>query len=369
MSFAGHWQPIWKRAEEKITDYISINYAPFRFRVRVCESEDDAADPTEGVVIYEGLASAAPNSNDVIVSINDIAADYLSAPFQLDGRWVTQPRLGAWFAVDAWNEPDGGFWDKIVYWYFLMDYSYDRDFNLTTMPLAHPVTGVVAPNQWLVASFVDTGDLEEAIFTLYYADGTSELVAVPLTPYADFNNDFNNDFAVEEGETAVSGYAALYLGTYPNAVSVNATCGSVTSPTYTIRQDTCKRYVLYYRNAYGGYDSLLLDGAKRAENYARATIGRWADNSIPAQREVFDYRNDIEEAWTLRVNALTDAQAERMPQVVGSTDAYLCDLNTNTLVPLNLTDAACEVKTYRNQGGKRIDYQITAKRAQRRERR
>ena len=369
MSFAGHWWPIWKRAEEKITDYISINYAPFRFRVRICESEDDAADPTEGVVIYEGRASAAPNSNDVIVSINDIAADYLSAPFQLDGRWVTQPRLGAWFAVDAWNETDGGSWDKIVYWYFLMDYSYDRDFNLAAMPLAHPVTGVVAPNQWLVASFVDVADVEKVEFEIFYADGTSETVSVPLTPYADFNNDFNNDFAVEEGETAVSGYAALYLGNYAGAVSVNATCGSITSPTYTIRQDTCKRYVLYYRNAYGGYDSLLLDGAVRSEGYQHNTIGRWADNSVRGQRERHDYRNDVQESWVLRIGGLTDLEAERMPQVVGSTDAYLCDLNTGDLVPLVLTEDACEVKTYRNQGRKRIEYTITAQTAQKREKR
>lgn len=370
MSIATNWWPIWKRAEVNIRDYITTADTTFQFRVRACDTEADAADPTKGVVIYSGIASGAPNSNAVIVSINDIVADYLSAPFTIDGgRWVAQPQLGGWFALDAWNEPDGYFWDKMGAWYFIMDYSYDRDFDLAAMPLAHPVTGIVAPNQWLVVSFVDVDETEEVEFEIFYADGTSVYVSVPLARYADFNNDFNNDFAVDAEDAATAGYAGLYLGNYAGAVSVNATCGNVTSPTYTIRQDTCKRYALYYRNAYGGYDSLLLDGAKRAENYSRATIGRWADNSVAGQREVFDYRNDIEEAWTMRIGGLTDAQAERMPQVMGSTDAYLCDLNTDTLIPLNLTDAACEVKTYRNQGGKRIDYQITAKRAQKRERR
>lgn len=369
MSIASKWWPIWKYVAEDI--HATSGYAAdtIRFRVRACDTETDAADPDEGTPIYEGIGSAAPNSVEIWVSINDIVADYLSAPFNIDGsRWVAQPQLGGWFALDAFDTANS-VWENMTYYFFVMDYSYDRDFDLAAMPLAHPVTGIVAPNQWLVVSFIDVDETEEVEFEIFYADGTSVYVSVPLARYADFNNDFNNDFAVDEGEAAVAGYAGLYLGNYAGAVSVNATCGNVTSPTYTIRRDTCKRYALYYRNAYGGYDSLLLDGAKRAENYSRATIGRWADNSVAGQREVFDYRNDIEEAWTMRIGGLTDAQAERMPQVMGSTDAYLCDLITSELIPLNLTDAACEVKTYRNQGGKRIDYQITAKRAQKRERR
>lgn len=369
MNIASKWWPIWKYVAEDI--HATSGYAAdtIRFRVRACDTETDAADPDGGTPIYEGIGSAAPNSAEIWVSINDIVADYLSAPFNIDGsRWVAQPQLGGWFALDAYDTANS-VWENMTYYFFVMDYSYDRDFDLAAMPLAHPVTGVVAPNQWLVVSFVDVDETEEVEFEIFYADGTSAYVSVPLARYADFNNDFNNDFAVDAEDAATAGYAGLYLGNYAGAVSVNATCGNVTSPTYTIRQDTCKRYALYYRNAYGGYDSLLLDGAKRAENYSRATIGRWADNSVAGQREVFDYRNDIEEAWTMRIGGLTDAQAERMPQVMGSTDAYLCDLNTDTLIPLNLTDAACEVKTYRNQGGKRIDYQITAKRAQKRERR
>lgn len=369
MSIASKWWPIWKYVAEDI--HATSGYAAdtIRFRVRACDTETDVADPDGGTPIYEGIGSAAPNSVEIWVSINDIVADYLSAPFNIDGsRWVAQPQLGGWFALDAYDTANS-VWENMTFYFFVMDYSYDRDFDLAAMPLAHPVTGIVAPNQWLVVSFVDVEGQEEVEWILTFNDGTQSNISQPLARYADFNNDFNNDFAVDEGEAAVAGYAGLYLGNHPDLASVVCECGDLSSPVYSVRQDTCKRYALYYRNAYGGYDSLLLDGAKRAENYTRATIGRWADNSVAGQREVFDYRNDIEEAWTMRIGGLTDAQAERMPQVIGSTDAYLCDLNTDTLIPLNLTDAACEVKTYRNQGGKRIDYQITAKRAQKRERR
>ena len=369
MSIANKWWPIWKYVAEDIHATSGYTADTIRFRVRACDTETDAADPDEGTPIYEGIGSAAPNSVEIWVSINDIVADYLSAPFNIDGsRWVAQPQLGGWFALDAYDTANS-VWENMTYYFFVMDYSYDRDFDLAAMPLAHPVTGIVAPNQWLVVSFVDVEGQEEVEWILTFNDGTQSNISQPLARYADFNYDFNNDFAVDAEDAAVAGYAGLYLGNHPDLASVVCECGDLSSPVYSVRQDTCKRYALYYRNAYGGYDSLLLDGAKRAENYSRATIGRWADNSVAGQREVFDYRNDIEEAWTMRIGGLTDAQAERMPQVMGSTDAYLCDLNTDTLIPLNLTDAACEEKTYRKQGGKRIDYQITAKRAQKRERR
>lgn len=369
MSIANKWWPIWKYVAEDIHATSGYTADTIRFRVRACDNDTDVADPDGGTPIYEGIGSAAPNSAEIWVSINDIVADYLSAPFNIDGsRWVAQPQLGGWFALDAYDAVNS-VWENMTYYFFVMDYSYDRDFDLASMPLAHPVTGIVAPNQWLVVSFVDVGGQEEVEWILTFNDGTQSNISQPLARYADFNNDFNNDFAVDAEDAAVAGYAGLYLGNHPDLASVVCECGDLSSPVYSVRQDTCKRYALYYRNAYGGYDSLLLDGAKRAEDYTRATIGRWADNSVAGQREVFDYRNDIEEAWTMRIGGLTDAQAERMPQVIGSTDAYLCDLNTDTLIPLNLTDAACEVKTYRNQGGKRIDYQITAKRAQKRERR
>lgn len=357
MSLAASIWPIWKRAEVNIKDYITTYETSFQFRVRACNSEADATDPTKGTIIYEGVASAAPNSNAVIVSINDIAADYLGDD------------MGGWFALDAWNEPDGNSWDSIGYWFFVRDYSFDYDFNAATMPFPHPVTGIFAPNQWAVFSGIDFTGEDEATVTIELKDGTEVILNPPLLSGWPFGDAFADDFDDAGEYHGMAGFFAVNLSALTNPISIEAYCGGISTPVYAIREDTCKRYALYYRNAYGGYDSLLMDGAKRAENYARSTIGRWANNSVKGFREIHDYRNEIEEVWTLRINSLTDEQAERMPQVTGSVDAYLCDLSTGDLVPLNLQDAACEIKTYRNQGGKRINYTITVKRAQKRERR
>lgn len=355
MSIASNIWPVWKYKADNVNNG-GGDVQDVRFRVRACGSEADALNATAGTVIYEGIASAAPNSNECLVSINDIVADYLSVA-----------RLCGWFALDVYDTGTNafGYW---AHYYFVMDYSYDYDFNAAAMPLAHPVMGIAAPNQWVVATFIDADGEGGVTWEITDADGATYTGTIPLAPCEDFNTAFNNDFA-DGGSAAEVGYAALDLAHYPDAVSVKFSLSPFAPVIYRVRQDTCKRYALYYRNAYGGYDSLLLDDAVREENYTRATIGRWADNAIRGQREIHDYRNGIEEAWTLRVAALTDTQAERMPQVLGSTDAYLCDLMTRTLTPLVIADTQCIVKTYRNQGGKRIEYTINARTAQKRERR
>ena len=125
----------------------------------------------------------------------------------------------------------------------------------------------------------------------------------------------------------------------------------------------CKRYALYYRNAYGGMDSLLLDGVQRRENYARSTITRKIDNSVRGARAVQNSRNALTDGWELRLNNLTDAEAARMHHLVGSTEVYLCDLIADTLTPLVLTDTECVDRTFAN-GRKRIDWKLAATTAQ-----
>ena len=117
MSIAIKWWPIWKYVAEDIRATSGYTADTIRFRVRACDTEADAADPDEGTPIYEGIGSAAPNSAEIWVSINDIVADYLSAPFNIDGsRWVAQPQLGGWFALDAYDTANSE-WENMTYYF------------------------------------------------------------------------------------------------------------------------------------------------------------------------------------------------------------------------------------------------------------
>lgn len=361
---SSNWVPVWRYTEHAIAGLSRVT-----FRVRACDVESEVAN-MEGAVIYEGVSVAPPDGSGIRISINDIVAAYLSAPFlpATGARWCTQ-HLGGWFALDTYDEALND-WDVAASYYFTADYSYDYDFDLLTQGLPHPITGELAPNQWLVASVVDVRSFGEVSVFLSFGPGTEEQeVTVPLHRYGDFNDDFNDDFAVDAGPDAVEGYIALYLGTYPGVQAVRVECGNVVLAQYTVREDTCRRYCLYYRNAYGGWDSLLLESAVRTEAYSRGVTGRWVDNSQPGAAAADVYRNAVTEGWRLSFGGLTDAQARRVPQLTGSVDVYLCDLVADTLLPLVLTDAETTVQTFRTNGHKRKGWTLTATTAQDRTRR
>lgn len=357
------WIPIWKRLNYDIKHEMHLAGDSVRYRIRVADTGGDATDPHKGRVIHEGIASAAPNDTTSIwISPNEVAAAYLSAPFQdtTGGAWHSQ-LMGRYFAIDYW---DSGNWLAADYWGIYANWSYDHAFDIEAMGLSHPIRAVAAPNQWLVASVLDWDDVLQVSWRLTYADGTTQTIPQDLFRAADFNSDFNADFAISAGEYNVAGYAALYLGLYNNLVRVELIypTNSIILAGYAIVQE-CKRYALYYRNAYGGMDSLLLDGVQKRETYARSTITRNVDNSVQGARAIQNYRNGVVEGWELRLNALTDEAASRMHHLVGSAEVYLCDLIADTLTPLVLTDSECVARTFAN-GHKRLDWKLAATTAQ-----
>jgi len=360
------WRPIWKRVEYDLKHEAHLTGDSVRYRIRVIDDIQDAGDPTEGEVIHEGIATTSTaGGQSIIISPNEVAADYLSAPFQntTGGGWHSQ-LLGRYFCLDYWDTD--GLWIAQTYWAIYADWSYDYDFDIEAMGLSHPIRAVAVPNQWLVASVVDWDDQRQVNFLLTYANGTTQTIAQDLFRAADFNSDFNADFAISAGEYNVAGYAALYLGAYAGLVKVQVVYPAATDiilAEYKVAEQACKRYALYYRNAYGGMDSLLLDGVQRKENYARSTITRKIDNSVRGARAIQNYRNGLTEGWELRLNNLTDAEAARMHHLVGSTEVYLCDLIADTLTPLVLTDTECVDRTFAN-GRKRIDWKLAATTAQ-----
>lgn len=360
------YQPVWQRHAYDPRPDMGTPTDPVRFRVRVADTAA-GLDALGGDVIYEGAASVTPGTSSCEISINDIAAAYLAAPYKAPSGDFTTQKLGRYFALDVY---DTGAWTEMERIFFYDNWSYDYDFNLLTMGLAHPITGVLQDNMWAVASVIDWDDAQQLNWLVDFEDGTDEEFQIDLIRVADFNADFNNDFSIEETSYGVAGYAAFDLAPMAAAKPVRIRllypAGNIVLADYKIIP-ACKRYALYYRNAYGGMDVLLVDGAVRSETYARATIGRWGDNATPGVRQVENYRNGVTEGWTLRVNNLTDDAASRMHHLLGSPEVYLCDIIADTLTPLVLTSNECEDKTFAN-GRKRNDYRFTAATAQERKR-
>lgn len=141
------------------------------------------------------------------------------------------------------------------------------------------------------------------------------------------------------------------------------------NPTFTITdvykpENTCKNYCLYYLNARGGWDWLVIDGVSTKEyTYDRKNYQKNYDNT---RREfgLTTYRNNIKETWSLNTGYLTDTQSEKMHNIFGSLSVYLHDLVNDTITPVVITDKKSTEKTFKNQNRRMYNYTINVESSQ-----
>ena len=300
-------QPIWK-------DYY-INLG--------ANSARDYEVQVDGAVIFSGRAYLRPDEDTIKVKINDIAADYL-AHLLPPGQGFTPFAMAQQFDIYA-----GG--DLIESVTFYNDWSYDFSFDPETMPLSVPL-GALDSRQPLIISAI-TGTQITA--TLYFGDGTSAQVVRPIQRTADFNNDFNEDFSTE-ASSAIGGAAIIDLAPFDNLVSVQV--GTIT---YRVKE-TCSKYAVYYINAYGGWDSLVLAHGKRTDNLTRHTTKYDYDNSNPSNRGARDYAVEVSPSWELITDWLTCG--DKMHHLLNSPFVYLYDLEEQVFIPVGLENTDTEYR-------------------------
>lgn len=335
MAFA----PIWK--DRFVTLASPGTYADFEIRV----------GSTSGPLIYSGRAYARPGESDVVARINDVCASYLAA---------TLPNLGSRFTPMQVSETfvtcvGGVAVDTIT---FVNDWSYDPARVLSAaVPLSDPINGELDPRQWLVFSILSGA--ASVNVTLYFADGTSAVVSVPVALSADFNDDFNGDFA-QSDDPSKSGTAVLDLSPFTDIVRV-----SFLGQVLPVRAQGCAKYAVYYVNAFGGWDTFLLDGYDtQQDQLTRHTIQTEYDNADPDARGRKDYAIEVAPEWTLRTGILTDDESSRMHHLLNSVEVYLCDLATGDFRPVTITDTTTPRQDFRGNGRRPNQYTFTARLAQ-----
>lgn len=342
--------PIWKDCYVTLATATSI---PFRVR----------ANSTLGDIIYTGLCSARPGETDCVVRINDIAADYLTH---------TVPTLGTAafsalsfpvkFYIETW---DGAQWNFLTDDYaFVMDWSYDPGRSLTAGDiLSEPIVPVLHPSQYVLLTAYDVAAIT-AVFG--WSDGYTHTETISLVISADFNIDYNHDFA-RSLRSSGSGTAAFKLSDYLHNSQIADTV-TVNGVTFTVDKTSCARYVLYYLNAFGGWDSLLCTGTpNRSDGIERNTNEMEYDNRGVQNRGRKDYALDITRRHTFRTGLLDDNAAGNMWHLLESTDVYVHDLESGIppeVRPLVLTGSECVYKSFKSNGGRMPQYDIEAEVAQ-----
>ena len=314
--------PIWK---DKVSDLL-MSSAEFRIR-------------TGGETIYSGKSIARPGESSAKVRVNDICADYLvNALPTITDRTFTSFGLQA-FSV---QKKSGGSWGVVESIDFYNDWSYDYGF--TGDVLSDPINGKVTADMFILYSKKNISANISAVYRKN--DGTTTTRTTTISPTPD-----HGTCCFDAGAVSSANRVAI-SGTY-----------------YPIVAD-CYKFALYYVNAYGGWDQLLVEGnGTETDSLERHIREQEYDNTNIVNRGKVNYVNEVTKSWTLNTGLLNDAEAGRMHHLINSPMVYLCLIASSTFIPVVITTNTCEYKTYRNQGNKMFNYQLTIELAQNRIRR
>ena len=315
--------PIWK---DKVID---LGAASSLFRIRA------GAD-----TIYNGKAVARPGEANAKVRINDICADFLvnALPTITDRTFTSFALLDFYVGKSS----DGISWTEFPAVKFYNDWSYDYGF--TSDVLSDPINGKVTADMFILYS---AKEISGSIAATYEkTDGTSTARTTTISP------------------TPAYGTCCFDVG------AVSDTKRVVLSGTYYPVVADCYKFALYYVNAYGGWDQLLVEGNDmETDSLERHIREQEYDNTNIVNRGRVNYVNEVTKSWTLNTGLLTDDQASRMHHLINSPMVYLCLIASSTFIPVVITTSTCEYKTYRNQGNRMFNYQLTIELAQNRIRR
>lgn len=315
--------PIWK---DKFVNLGS--YASRYFRIRVGST-----------TIYSGRAYRAASSGSLFVRINDICADYI-AQRPAGVPMLSAPTMTFPVSFTVQQSSNGSSWTTVETVDFNDDWSYDSSFNPSTMGMAFPITGRI--------------DLRQIVVQTRYASGSVTAAA----KYGATNRNItlylqtSSDGTAFGNALAHAGAGRMELDCASNATYSGKTLTSVTigATTYVVT-NSCPKKVLYYKNPFGGYDHLLIEGnATRSRSVQRETFVADYDNNY-RMRERWDFQNEVTETWTLNTGLLTLDESARMPYLLDSPQVFIADLDTPTvIVPALIATDSYQAETYAVKG-------------------
>ena len=132
---------------------------------------------------------------------------------------------------------------------------------------------------------------------------------------------------------------------------------------------TKNKYCLYYKNLYGGYDSILLNPTSQlSASITDNTLTTDYDTTVLGHYKR-SYSKTIQNKWILKTNLLNDTQSEKMRHIYTSNQMWLHNLETGKLYAVNPVDKTFTEKTYKSNKHKPVSYTITVEEAYTQDRR
>lgn len=213
----------------------------------------------------------------------------------------------------------------------------------------------------------DTGVDASKVFKIMKldADGTETLIDEYTILY-DWSYDFRFRGTNTDLSRPINGH--YVAGMYKMDTTVDGKSGTVTNSlngdNYNVLAD-CGDYALYYLNAYGGWDALLIDGTV----LKKSTIKQYTtDRNINNNRIEFEqtkYINEIQDAFEINTGFLTDEQAANLSNnLIPSKEVYLHFISENKIIPVLITDTSVTYQTYQTNNLQMPQYKINVKESQ-----
>lgn len=310
----------------------------------VTETSQDSIDysiSVDGNTIFNGKTYRMPGSSQASIYINRLVRDYLSSKIDFDRRKSVQPqdKYQQAFSLTLGNGI------RTLRYTIYNDYGYDDTIKDGAINiLSRPLSDVVDPRQIVFCTFADL------------SSATSHDIAVKSQKKsATLASSISGKCKTFTVNTNIIG----------DTITVTDVKATKVLASYEVRE-TCADYCLYYLNAHGGFDHLLIKGnSLRTDDLKRVEIMRDVDNTT-LQHGRQSVSVEIQPKWKLYTDHLTDAQWALTHHLLGSTQVFLHDFATDDIIPVVITANSAEYRTYANQGKKKsyltIDVEAASKR-------
>ena len=311
------WQDVFVPIPRTSDDESSITYS-----VSVMNNET-----SEYEVVYRG--NAIFTDKDPEINITEIVRDYVEDNIAISGEAGYTQKIDLTKVMLNTGEEGDNLVASLYYYY---DYSFDKDFKLTRNL---PILNYFDARQNIFLSFLNLSG--ETNIIRISAGG--RLLRLRFDTPGIFHNK---------------------LAHYDGNIIVNAPDKSITLTS----KNTCAKYAIYYLNPLGGWDQLLIEGkVVKTIKLENKSYKRNFDNNTN-EFENKHYLKNLTTSYKLTTGYLTDAQAKLMPNLIETTKAYLCELDTNNYIPVLINNNSVDIKTYRNQGRKLFTYTIEVQESQ-----
>jgi len=329
--------PIWK---DKFVSLGSVASQYFRIRV-------------SSTTIYQGRAYRATSSGNLYVRINDICADYMAQPVPvLVQSSAPAGRFPISFTVQ--KSSNGSSWTTVETVDFNDDWSYDPNFDPSSNGMSVPITGRIDLRQRIVQTRYTNTSITA---TARYGSTTRSISCNVLTS-TDFSAFWNALSAAGKGRVE---FDCANNATYSGKTLTSVTIGAVT---YQVTK-ACPRYCLYYKNPFGGYDHLLIEGAAHLKRANTRDTFKADYNNTVLGREEWNFMNETTASLELNTGYLTEDESSRMPYLLDSPDVYLVDLTApSKYIPVVIATDSYAYQSVNTHGMKMKNHTFEVKVAQ-----